>query len=89
VRGTLRLEAVHNLDTCRPTVTAELSTPLGHLLLRIALIVVVLGVLPFLLDADPLWQLFGVLVSVVMSVRGAQLIWRGAFSTHPRHMSRH
>ncbi|WP_344687267.1 hypothetical protein [Blastococcus jejuensis] len=57
-------------------------------LLRTALIVGVLGVLPFVLDASATWQVLGTLVSLAMVTRSVQLVWRTAFSTDPRHLGR-
>ncbi len=54
---------------------------------RTAVIVVVLGVLPFVLDAPAAWQVIGTLVSVVLVLRGLQLFWRAVFSTDPRHLA--
>ena len=61
---------------------------LRHHLARLALIVVALGVLPFVWGASPVWQLVGVLTSLAVGGRCLQLIWRTAFSTDPRHLSR-
>jgi hypothetical protein len=55
----------------------------------VALIVLALGVLPFLLDGGPIWQLLGPLVAGVMLARSAQLVRRAVFSTDPTHVARH
>lgn len=52
-----------------------------------AVVVVVLGVLPFLWDAALVWRLLGPLVAVVLLGRAAVRAWRSAFSTHPRHLT--
>ncbi len=67
--------------------SAEQSAPLRHHLSHTAVIVVVLGVLPFVLDAPAAWQVVGTLVSVVLVVRNVQLLWRAVFSTAPRHLA--
>jgi hypothetical protein len=53
----------------------------------VALIVVALGILPFVLQTGPLWRVLGTLVAVAMMLRSAQLVWRAAFSTDPRHLA--
>ncbi len=63
--------------------------PLRQQLLRTALIVLVLGVLPLAWDAEPAWQVLGVSVSLVMIARSAQLFWRAVFSTDPRDLAAH
>jgi hypothetical protein len=55
-------------------------------LTRAAVIVVVLGVLPFVLDAPGAWQVIGTLVSVAVGGRALQLVWRAVFSTDPRYL---
>ena len=62
--------------------------PLHPHLLRAALIVGVLGVLPFVLEAHATWQVLGPLVSVAVLARSLQLLWHTAFSTDPRHLGR-
>jgi hypothetical protein len=62
------------------------SATLRQHLLRTAVIVVVLGVLPFAWDADPAWQLLGTAVSIAVVVRSVQLVWRAVFSTDPRYL---
>jgi hypothetical protein len=63
-----------------------LTEPLRQHLTRAAVVVVVLGVLPFAWDAGPAWQMIGTLVSVAVVVRALQLVWRAVFSTDPRHL---
>jgi hypothetical protein len=75
--------AVHDISSHRACPPA----PLRQQLLRTAVIVLVLGVLPFAWDADPAWQLLGALVSIAMIVRSVQLVWRAVFSTDPRHLT--
>ena len=64
------------------------TEPLRRHLTRAAVIVVVLGVLPFAWDAGPAWQVTGPLVSVAVVVRALQLVWRAVFSTVARHLVR-
>jgi hypothetical protein len=75
---------MHVIDPLRET---PARTPLGEYLARTALIVAVLGVLPFALGADPAWQLLGTLVSLAMIVRSGQLAWRSIFSTDPQYLA--
>ncbi len=51
-----------------------------------ALVLVVLGVLPFAVDAPVLWRLAGPVVAGLLVARAAVLVWRRAFSTDPRHL---
>ena len=84
----MTLSAVHDLALFRETPPAQPApTPLRQHLARAAVIVVVLGVLPFAWGAQPAWQLLGVLVSVAMVARSVQLVWRAVFSTDPRHVT--
>jgi hypothetical protein len=62
--------------------------PLRQHLTRAAVIVVVLGILPFAWGAGPAWQVIGVLVSVTVVVRVLRLVWRTVFSTDSRHLVR-
>jgi hypothetical protein len=79
---------VHDLAFPRETPPAEPApAPLRHHLARAALIVVVLGVLPFAWDAHPAWQLLGTLVSVAVVTRSVQLVRRAVGSTDPRHIA--
>ncbi len=63
------------------------QSPLRPQLTRAALIVAVLGVLPFVLDAPVVWQVLGTLVSLAMVAHCVPLVWRGVFSTNPRHLA--
>ena len=74
----------------QPAHSLQISStePLRQHLTRAAVIVVVLGVLPFAWDAGPAWQVTGTLVSVAVVVRTLQLVWRAVFSTNPRHLVR-
>ena len=56
--------------------------------IRAAIVAAVLGVLPHLWDAAPVWRVLGTLVAVLLAARAAQLVWRAAFSTAPRHLAR-
>jgi hypothetical protein len=58
----------------------------GRLVLNIGVIVIVLGVLPFALDAGAAWQTLGPLVAAAFALRGLQLFWRHVCSTDPRHL---
>lgn len=60
--------------------------PLAPHLLRAALVVAVLGVLPFALEAHVTWQVLGPPVSAAVLARSLQLLWHSAFSTDPRHL---
>ena len=85
----MTLGAVHDLATPREIPPAEPApVPLGQQLTRTAVIVLVLGVLPFVWDAYPAWQLLGALVSVAVVARTLHLVWRAVFSTDPRHLTR-
>jgi len=64
------------------------AEPLRRHLTRAAVIVVVLGVLPFAWDAGAAWQVTGPLVTVAVVVRALQLVWRAVFSTVARHLVR-
>jgi hypothetical protein len=57
-------------------------------LVRTAVVVVVLGILPFLLEAPGAWQVMGTLTSVALVARSLTLTWRAVFSTDPRHLAR-
>ena len=83
-----RLNAVQDLTPPPPAPFAEQPARLRQHLARTAAIVVVLGVLPFVLDASAPWQVIGTLVSVVLVARSLQLVWRALFSTDPRHLAR-
>jgi hypothetical protein len=37
--------------------------------------------------ASVVWQIVGPVVSLALVVHTTQVIWREAFSTHPRHLS--
>ena len=52
-----------------------------------AVVVVLLGVLPFLLDAHLVWRLLGPVVAAALLIRAGVLVWRAAVSTSPRHLS--
>ena len=83
----MTLGAVIGMTLSRTTPSAEPGALRPHLL-RAALIVAVLGVLPFALDAHTGWQVLGPLVSVAVLARSMQLVWQAAFSTDPRHLGR-
>ena len=84
----MTLSAVHDLAFSRELPPARPApTPLRQHLARAAVIVVVLGVLPFAWGAHPVWQLLGGLVSVAVVARALQLVWRAVFSTDPRHLT--
>ena len=74
------------LTPARRARSAEQSVPLRQFLARAAVIVAVLGVLPFVLDAHEAWQIMGTLVSVALVARSMQLIWRAFFSTDSRYL---
>jgi hypothetical protein len=85
----MTLSAVHDLAAARELPPAgRAPIPLRQHLTRAAVIVLVLGVLPFAWDAHPAWQLLGALVAAAVVVRSAQLVWRAAFSTDPRRLTR-
>jgi hypothetical protein len=52
-----------------------------------AVVVVVLAVLPFRLDAHLVWRLLGPVVAAVLLVRAGVVVWRAAVSSHPRHLT--
>jgi hypothetical protein len=54
---------------------------------RAAVVAVALGVLPFALDAAPVWRILGTIVAVLMVIRSLQLVWRAVFSTAPQHLA--
>ena len=83
----MTLGAVNGTTLSHATPSAEPDSLSEHLL-RTALIVGVLGVLPFVLDAWATWQVLGAIVSLAMVTRSLQLVWRTAFSTDPRHLGR-
>jgi hypothetical protein len=76
---------VHDIVAPRGTST---RVPLQPHLTRAALLVVVLGILPFVLDAPVVWRVLGPLVAVAVLSRSLQLVWREVFSTDPRHLGR-
>ena len=76
---------MHAIDAPRRTPT---RVPLRPYLIRAALVVAVLGILPFVLDAHVVWQVLGPLVAVAIVSRSLQLVWREVFSTDPRHLAR-
>jgi hypothetical protein len=85
----MTLSAVQNLAASREIPRAEPApASLRQHVTRAAVIVVVLGVLPFAWDAHPAWQLLGAPVSVAVVARTLQLLWRAVFSTDPRHLTR-
>ena len=57
-------------------------------LTRAALVVAVLGILPFVLEAPVVWRVLGPLVAVAVLSRSLQRVWREVFSTDPRHLGR-
>ena len=71
-----------------PSLEIHPAEPLRHHLTRAAVIVVVLGVLPFAWGAGPAWQAIGTLVAVAIGFHALQLVWRAVFSTDPRHLVR-
>ncbi|RBY85146.1 hypothetical protein [Blastococcus sp. TF02A-26] len=56
-------------------------SPLARTLTTAALFVVVLGVLPFVWDADGPWLVFGPLAAAAYAVHAVRVLWRHAFST--------
>ena len=76
---------MHDLDGLGQQPAEE---PLRRHLARALLLVAVLGVLPFALDAHAVWQVLGPVVSVAIALRSLQLVWRAVFSTHPRYLAR-
>jgi hypothetical protein len=79
---------VQDLTSPPPASPAARPASLRQHVARTAVIVVVLGVLPFVLDAGAIWQVIGTLVSLALVARSLQLIWRALFSTDPRHLAR-
>ncbi|UOY01686.1 hypothetical protein [Blastococcus sp. PRF04-17] len=77
---------MHDVTSPRSGAAEEPASPRQHLA-RTAVIVVVLGVLPFALDAAAAWQVLGTLVAATFVARALQVIWRAAFSTDPRHLT--
>ena len=75
---------VHAIDV--PPETPR-RVPLRSHVTRAALIVAVLGVLPFVLDANLVWQVLGPVVAVALLARSLLLVWREVFSTSARHIS--
>jgi len=55
-------------------------------LVNTAVIVAVLGVLPFVAHAPEVWRALGPVLSGALVVRTLQLLWRDAFSTCSRHL---
>ncbi|MGZ4641346.1 MAG: hypothetical protein ACXVX8_04405 [Blastococcus sp.] len=55
-------------------------------LVNTAVIVAVLGVLPFVAHTSGLWRVLGPVLSGALVVRSLQLLWRDAFSTGSRHL---
>jgi hypothetical protein len=51
-----------------------------------ALLVLVLGVLPYAANAHPMWRLVGPLVAALFAVRWLQLCWQQVFGTDPRRL---
>jgi TRAP-type mannitol/chloroaromatic compound transport system permease large subunit len=80
------LNAVQDLTAAPSASSAEQPSSLRQHLARCAFVVVVLGILPFSLDAPTAWQAIGALVSLALVARGLQLTWRAVFSTDPRHL---
>ena len=56
-------------------------SPLARTLTIAALLVVVLGVLPFVWHADGPWRVFGPLAAGAYAVHAVRVVWRSAFST--------
>jgi hypothetical protein len=56
-------------------------------LVNTAVVAVVLGVLPFLWEAHLVWRLLGPLAGGGLLARAGVVVWRAAFSTHPRHLT--
>jgi hypothetical protein len=80
------LDDVHDLTSTREPQPPTQPALLRGRLLRAAVIVIALGVLPHVWDAAPATKLFGTLASVAVVARSLQLVWRAGFSTHPRHV---
>jgi hypothetical protein len=66
-----------------PRLAPPLQLPRHHLI-DTAIVVIVLGVLPFAWDAATAWKVLGLLVSLALVCRSAVLVWREAFSTRPQ-----
>ncbi|HEV7211418.1 MAG TPA: hypothetical protein VGN47_06855 [Blastococcus sp.] len=55
-------------------------------LVNTAVIVAVLGVLPFVAHTSEVWRVLGPALSGALVVRTLRLLWRDAFSTGSRHL---
>jgi hypothetical protein len=53
-----------------------------------AIVVLVLGVLPFAWDADVPWRVFGPVVALLFAAHAVRLVRLEVFSTSPRHLAR-
>ncbi|MGY1591806.1 hypothetical protein ACI79D_07510 [Geodermatophilus sp. SYSU D00708] len=64
-----------------------MQQPLARSLRTTAVVAVVLGLLPFALDASVVWKVLGPVVAAVLLVHTAQQVWQQVFSTSPRHLN--
>ncbi|MGY1620927.1 hypothetical protein ACI789_01875 [Geodermatophilus sp. SYSU D00965] len=64
-----------------------MQQPFAHTLRTTAVVAVVLGVLPFVLDASVVWKVLGPVVAAALLVHTAQQVWQQVFSTSPRHLN--
>jgi hypothetical protein len=60
---------------------------LARSLRNTAVVAVVLGLLPFALDASVVWKVIGPVVAAALLVRTGQQVWQQVFSTSPRHLN--
>ncbi|MCU1607419.1 MAG: hypothetical protein JWP46_3884 [Modestobacter sp.] len=75
---------MHGTTTDRPATTPRTPGRTARQLLTALAIIVVVGVLPVLWHASPVWQVTGVLVAAAYLLRTARILWRKLFSTDPR-----
>lgn len=61
---------------------------LAQTLTTAALVVVVLGVLPFLWDAPAVWRVLGPVVAAAFAGHALRVLWQEAFSTRSLSGSR-
>jgi hypothetical protein len=60
---------------------------LARSLRNTAVVAVVLGLLPFALDASVVWKVIGPVVAAALLVHTGQQVWQQVFSTSPRHLN--
>ncbi|MGY1770938.1 hypothetical protein [Blastococcus sp. SYSU D00813] len=63
----------------------EPRTRVAQTLATTALLVLVLGVLPFLWDAPGVWRVLGPAAAALFAVHAVRVVWHEAFST--RHLT--